>query len=59
MYWHIIVGDPNSDFAMESYTEQTSGTAFGSFSGGIPSDFGALSLEKTVVMAGVLLARLC
>ena len=45
MYWHIIVGDPASGFAMESYTEQASGTGFGSFSGGEPANFSATSLE--------------
>ena len=48
-YWHIIVGDPNSGFAMESYTEaeyvKTGG--FGSFSGGKPTDNGGLYFSPT------------
>ncbi len=46
IYWHIIVGDPNSGFAMESYTRDALGTGFGSFSGGIPTDNGAVRLEN-------------
>ncbi|VAW86921.1 hypothetical protein MNBD_GAMMA16-784 [hydrothermal vent metagenome] len=45
LYWHIIVGDPKSGFAMESYTEQALGSGFGSFSGGVPANFGTLGLE--------------
>ncbi len=46
MYWHIIVGDPSSGFAMESYTAVASGSGFGSFSGGLPANFGTLRLEE-------------
>jgi len=48
-YWHTIVGDPSSGFAMESYTRVASGTGFvtnyGSFSGGRPGNWSAFSLE--------------
>ncbi len=44
-YWHVIVGDPTSGFAMESYTRVASGTGFGSFSGGQPTSFGAVNLQ--------------
>ncbi len=42
IYWHTIVGDPASGFAMESYMEMESmktGT-LGSYSGGKPTNMG-------------------
>jgi len=45
-YWHTIVGDPRSGFAMESYTRRALATSFGSFSGGAPPNFGSLGLEE-------------
>ncbi len=45
-YWHTIVGDPNTGFAVESYTRRALGTGFGSFSGGEPANFGGVSLQS-------------
>ena len=47
LYWHVIVGDPDTGFAMESYTEMESTRTggFGSFSGGIPTNNGGLNFN--------------
>jgi len=54
LYWHIIVGDPNTGFAMESYTrmELTKTGGFGSFSGGLPTDNGGFAFMTPGVYSG-------
>jgi len=55
IYWHTIVGDPASGFAMESYMEMESikTLTIGSFSGGKPTNMGGFSFTPGGGFSGI------